>query len=353
MNFLSTQPHENRFNGPRNVTTHTAGICNADPNTKALFGRLDKFLNNSDSFKSIVQLKLKANFSSAWDFEQLDVLFGKLPLLNEISFVSTVSKTTAGRFITLLKRYPRIQRVWFHFYNDINVHSSFFLELLSIPFFTSIEFYTINLSDAKPEEIQKVLSTNKTLKNLSFMDSTIPEKVCFELAKYFATSEILEYFFMMQTKLEVDAIRAFADALATTKVKFLNLSGTNIGNTCACYFAQNLTTNRTIEGISLYDCGIGNEGAIELCKAIRFNPIINVFNISGNPFDEEAKKEIGTILPAMFTSNYNITRPNLDNLMMFCISSQMYMELLTIMQDYIDITLNVGQMEQKKEKEHN
>jgi Ran GTPase-activating protein (RanGAP) involved in mRNA processing and transport len=212
----------------------------------------------------------------------------------------------------------------------------------------------INLRDDYSDAIAKALGANTTLKSLSFIDSSIEPKVGMSLVDYFATSRSLEFFFMTQTKLCNNAVCAFASALDTTTVKFLNLSGVSIGNICSCFFAQQLDSNRTVKGISLFDCGIGNEGAIELCKAIRFNPVIEVFNIAGNPFDEKAKNVIANILPEMFHSNYNITRPNLDNLMVFSRAAVDFPILSYIAQDYIDITLNSFQQtneNEEKEKE--
>jgi hypothetical protein len=105
-------------------------------------------------------------------------------------------------------------------------------------------------------------------------------------------------------------------------------------------FACNLAENRTIESFSLAGCFISGEGVIELCKAIRFNPIVQVFDISGNNVNGETSKTIASILPNMFLNNFKVKRPILDVMMAFSVSMQDHPELAYAAQDYIDIYLN-------------
>jgi len=291
-------------------------LSNLPYQVEIAYGRSNKFLpkeilkvlnTNPDEAKGRTKCNCFFKLTDV-DFDDVTAILSKLPDCNEIILTTTrLNHASTDKFVTMLSQFKNIKKYVFHFEQTYqNKEHEYFLSKIFTLHAEIIELNGIKFdTELKDALFKDALLSNTTLKSLSFNSLTLIEKATNVFAEYIKTSKSLATFEVTSSK--VTNIFLFADALETSHITGLCFSDVNIGLQTSLMFADKISKNEYLEFVSFHNCNIDDGGtevlasaAKELCLAIRNNPNICTFDITGNQISEAAKREIGLILPDIF-----------------------------------------------------
>ena len=132
------------------------------------------------------------------------------------------------------------------------------------------------------------LCDHNALKYLDLSGTNIGKEDCDQLARLLSSSQCLETLYIGFNSLSSDSIIELVHALShpNCSLKTLNLSGNPIGDEGAAALAQSITKNKTITWLWLSRCGITATGGAELASSVTVNSTIERLHIGGNSLGE-------------------------------------------------------------------
>lgn len=168
-----------------------------------------------------------------------------------------------------------------------------------------------NDKDNKPEDaLAKGLKVNKTVKHLDLRWNYLPNKCIFGIAEALAQNHTVEFLDLSGNGIDAEGLSGVAHIIKYNRsITTLKLDGNNdlfhIPNRwnnkeSKKQFAEAFKTNTVLKEISMRECFLRKDGAIEFANALQINPALQLrrLNLSQNYVEDEGAKALAAALKA-------------------------------------------------------